>query len=576
MIRVRWNDYIENGEYNMKIVIIGGVAAGTSAAVRARRNSEDAEIIIYDRDVDVAHAGFATHYAVGGRVENMEKLVPYDAQWFKEIYNIDVKTLHEVIDVNPEEKVVRVKNLETNEEFEDQYDTLVFANGAVLGTPPVFRDKSFSNVFRIKTVQYGRELQKYIDEVKPKTAVVIGAGYIGLGVSEQLTNAGLKVRTLDFLKYPMAQLDHDISTYIADILEENGVTFHGNEGVTELQATGEYLDRVITSRGNEYEADMYIVATGVRPNTELAESIGVEIGETRAIKVNEKMQTNIKDIYAVGDVAEAYHAITKKPIYLPLATTASKMGRIAGDVITGGDLTFKGILGTSVVRLFGNTIAGTGMTETRARQDDFEPVVLTSVQSDYLSFMGGENMIIKAIAHPETERLLGFQIIGPSGVERRIDVLATAMTANMKASELFDIDLAFTPPVSTPKDPVMYTGMALTNAIKNSPLMTAEEMYHAIEDKDDIVIIDVRDSEVYENEHLENSINIPLKDVRSRLVELDPNKRIAIYCNSGRTSYTAQRILLNRGFKEVYNLTGGLMSFKNLLHDLDNMNKMNN
>lgn len=559
----------------MKIVIIGGVAAGTSAAVRARRNSEEAEIVIYDRDVDVAHAGFATHYAVGGRVDSMDELVPYDAQWFKDIYNIDVKTQHEVVKINHDEKTVIVKDLQTGEEKTDQYDSLVFANGTVFGTPPVFRDKSFSNVFRIKTVQLGRELQKYIDEEKPKSAVVIGAGYIGLGVSEQLTTAGLNVRTLDFLKYPMAQLDHDISTYITDILEENGVTFHGNEGVTDLQANGDCLESVTTSLGNEFKADMYIVATGVRPNTELAESIGVELGETRAIKVNEKMQTNLENVYAIGDVAEAYHAITKKPIYLPLATTASKMGRIAGDVITGGDLTFKGILGTSVVRLFGNTIAGTGMTEELARKDGFEPVVLTSVQSDYLSFMGGKDMIIKAVAHPETERLLGFQIIGPEGVERRIDVLATAMTANMKASDLFDIDLAFTPPVSTPKDPVMYTGMALTNAIKNSPLMTAVDMHRAIEDKDDIVIIDVRDAEAYENEHLENAINIPLKDVRARLDELDPNKRIAIYCNSGRTSYTAQRILLNSGFKEVYNLTGGLMSFKNLLHDLDNMSKMN-
>lgn len=251
----------------MKIVIIGGVAAGTSAAVRARRNSEEAEIVIYDRDVDVAHAGFATHYAVGGRVDSMDELVPYDAQWFKDIYNIDVKTQHEVVKINHDEKTVIVKDLQTGEEKTDQYDSLVFANGTVFGTPPVFRDKSFSNVFRIKTVQLGRELQKYIDEEKPKSAVVIGAGYIGLGVSEQLTTAGLNVRTLDFLKYPMAQLDHDISTYITDILEENGVTFHGNEGVTDLQANGDCLESVTTSLGNEFKADMYIVATGVRPNT---------------------------------------------------------------------------------------------------------------------------------------------------------------------------------------------------------------------------------------------------------------------------------------------------------------------
>ena len=559
----------------MKIVIIGGVAAGTNAAVRARRNSEEAEIVIYDRDVDVAHAGFATHYAVGGQVESMDELVPYDAKWFKDIYNIDVKTQHEVVKIDHDKKSVTVKNLETQDEFEDSYDTLVFANGTVFGTPPVFRDKSFDNMFRIKTVQLGRRLEDYIKKENPKTAIVIGAGYIGLGVSEQLTKAGIKVRTVDFLKYPMAQLDNDMSTYIADILEENGVTFHGNEGVVELESDGDCLESVTTSLNHVYEADMFILSTGVKPNTELAESIGVEIGDTRAIKVNEKMQTNLKDVYAVGDVAEAYHAITKKPIYLPLATTAAKMGRVAGDVITGGDLTFKGILGTSVVRLFGHTIAGTGMTETLARTDGFEPIVLTSVQSDHLSFMGGKDMIIKAIAHPETERLLGFQIIGPEGVERRIDVFATAMTANMKASDLFDIDLAFTPPVSTPKDPVMYTGMALTNAIKNSPLITAKELHRCIEDSDEITIIDVREENTFNKNHINNAINIPLKELRGRIKELDSEARTVVYCNSGRTSYTAQRMLLNRGFENVTNLTGGNMGYQNLLHDLDNISKMN-
>lgn len=559
----------------MKIVIIGGVAAGTNAAVRARRNSEEAEIVIYDRDVDVAHAGFATHYAVGGQVESMDELVPYDAKWFKDIYNIDVKTQHEVIKIDHDKKIVTVRNLETQDEFEDSYDVLVFANGTVFGTPPVFRDKSFDNMFRIKTVQLGRRLEDYIKKENPKTAIVIGAGYIGLGVSEQLTKAGIQVRTVDFLKYPMAQLDNDMSTYIADILEENGVTFHGNEGVVELESDGDCLESVTTSLNHVYEADMFILSTGVKPNTELAESIGVEIGDTRAIKVNEKMQTNLKDVYAVGDVAEAYHAITKKPIYLPLATTAAKMGRVAGDVITGGDLTFKGILGTSVVRLFGHTIAGTGMTETLARKDGFEPIVLTSVQSDHLSFMGGKDMIIKAIAHPETERLLGFQIIGPEGVERRIDVFATAMTANMKASDLFDIDLAFTPPVSTPKDPVMYTGMALTNAIKNSPLITAKELHRCIEDSDEITIIDVREENTFNKNHITNAINIPLKELRGRINELDSKARTVVYCNSGRTSYTAQRILLNRGFENVTNLTGGNMGYQNLLHDLDNISKMN-
>lgn len=552
----------------MKIVIIGGVAAGTNAAVRARRNSEEAEIVIYDRDVDVAHAGFATHYAVGGQVDSMDDLVPKNPQWFKEYYNIDVHTSHEVTSIDHERKTVFVKNLTTNEEFEDTYDALVFANGTVFGVPPVFRGREFDNLFQIKNVQRGRKLQNYINETNPKTAVVIGTGYIGLGVSEQLTKASIKVRTLDFLKYPMAQLDHDMSTYIADILEENEVKFHGNEGVVELTANGNCLEHVITSQGNDYEADLYILATGVRPNTVLAESIGVELGETRAIAVNDKMETNLPGVYAVGDVAEAYHAITKEPMYLPLATTATKMGRIAGDVITGGDLRFRGILGTSAVRLFGQTIAATGMTELAAREKGYDPVVLTTTQPDVLKFMGGKDMLIKAIADPETETLLGVQTIGPEGVERRIDVFATAMTLGAKVSDLFHLDLAFTPPISTPKDPVMYTGMALTNALDNSPLIMPEDLVRMMEEKEEVVIVDVRNEETYEKEHIEDAINIPLKSLRENIDQLDPEKRTVVYCNTGQTSYNAQRILLNNDFKEVYNLSGGNNNYQIVLKDI--------
>lgn len=552
----------------MKIVIIGGVAAGTSAAVRARRNSEEAEIVIYDRDVDVAHAGFATHYAVGGKVDSMEELVPKTPEWFKQYYNIDVHTAHEITKIDHENKTVYGKNILTDEEFKNSYDVLVFANGTVFGEPPVFRGRSFDNLFQIKNVQRGRKLQKYIDETKPKSAVVIGTGYIGLGVSEQLTKAGLKVRTLDFLKYPMAQLDHDISTHLADILAANDVEFHGNEGVVEISGEDNCLEHVITSEGNDYEADLYILATGVRPNTALAESIGVKLGETRAIAVNDKMETNLPGVYAVGDVAEAYNVITKEPMYLPLATTATKMGRIAGDAITGGNLRFRGILGTSAVKLFGQTIAATGMTEIKAYEKGYNPIVLTNVKPDTLKFMGGQDLLIKAIADPETEQLLGVQIIGPEGAERRIDVFATAMTLGAKVSDLFHLDLAFTPPISTPKDPVMYTGMALTNAIEKTPLVKPEDLVRMVNEHEDVSIIDVRNPESFEESHIEGAINIPWATLRDRIDELDVEKRTIVYCNSGHSSYAAQQILLNNGFKEVYNLSGGNNNYQIVLKDI--------
>ena len=548
----------------MKIIIIGGVIAGIEAALQARRNSEDVSITIYDRDYDIAHTGFATHYVAGGVVENVDQLVLKTPEWFKDRYNIDIRTGHDVTQIDYEDKKILGTNLTSNEEFEDTFDALVFANGSVVTVPPVFRDKEFTNVFTIKSVQNARRLLDFIEKEQPKTAIVIGTGYIGLGVSEQLTNAGINVKTVDFLEYPMAQLDHDTSVHIADILEDNGVSFHGNEGVVELASHNGELDSVVTSQGHEYEADMFIVATGVRPNTILAESIGVETGPSRAIKVNEKLETNLPGIYAVGDVAEAFHAITKDPFYLPLATTAVKMGRVAGDVITGGDMRFTGVLGTSAVRLFDQTIASTGMTEDAARKAGIEPVVLVTTKPAVLEIMGGKDILIKAVADPETEKLLGVQMIGPEGVERRIDVFATAMQLGAKVSDLANLDLAFTPPISTPTDPVMYTGLLLTEAIKKCPLITPEELNEAIENDRELTIIDVRNKDSYEKDHIEGAINIPVDTLRDSKESLNKSDKIVVYCGSGNSSTVAQEILVNDGFEKVYNLTGGLTNYRTL------------
>lgn len=479
------------GVFYLKIIIIGGVAAGTTAAIAARRNSEDAEIIIYDRDVDFNHSGYATHYVIGGKVESMDKLTPRTADWFKKRYNIDVYTNHEVLAIDSDKKTLSGKNLESNQSFETDYDKLIFANGSSPTVPPAFREKEFSNVFTVKNVQGGRELEASIKDIEPENVVIVGGGYIGLGVSEQLTNLGLKVDTLEFLNHPMPAMDSEISMRIEEILKENGVNFHGGDGVVELVSDGKQLTKVITANKKEYSADLFIVATGVRPNTELAESIGVELGTTKAIKVNEKLETNIPDVYAVGDVAQAFHVISKDPIYLPLATTAAKMGRAVGDLLTGGDLHFNGVLGTSVVRMFGYTIASTGLTEKAARLKNHEIVVITNTERSKLKFMGGKDIVIKAIADKETKELLGVQIIGKEGVARIIDVFATAMTFRAKVSDLIQLDLAFTPPISTPVDPVLTTGINLSHGIDKSPLLTAKELEEKIQDVSEVILIDI-------------------------------------------------------------------------------------
>lgn len=551
----------------MKLLIIGGVSAGASAAISARNNSEDAQITIYDRDIDVAHSAYATHYVIGGVVESLDKLTPKSCEWFKQTHNIDVYSQHEILKIDHENKKVYGINLATGEEFEDDYDQLIFATGSSATVPPVFRDKEFSNVFTVKNVQGGRDLEKCIARIQPKDVVVVGGGYIGLGVSEQLTNIGMNVSTLEFLDYPMAQLDNEIAVHIADILKENGVSFYGSDGVTELVSEDGVLKKVITGQGKEYAADLFIVATGVRPNTELAESIGVELGVSRAIKVNEKLETNIPDVYAIGDVAEAFHAITKAPIYLPLATTAIKMGQAVGDLLTGGTSRFKGVLGTSVVRLFGQSIAATGLTERAAREKGLDIVVSTNTNLSRLKFMGGEEILIKAIADRETEEILGVQIIGAEGVDRLIDVFATAITFRAKVSDLPKLDLVFTPPISTPIDPVMSTGARLSSAIHDAPLVTPEQLNEKVDTNDDYLVIDLRPNVEFIKSHILGAINLPMDDFRKSLDQFKQNQNIIVYSLTGINGDVAQKTLLNKGFKNVYNLSGGLVNYNTLHQD---------
>lgn len=548
----------------MKIIIIGGVAAGTSVGAKARRNNESANITIYDKDTDISYGVCGIPYTINDEVENFDQLTPRDSKWFKKRYNIDIKTSHEVTKIDHDKKTVYVKNLETNEEFEDTYDNLVFANGSVFNTPPALSNLSYKNLFRVKNIQRGKELKKYLMDRRPEKAIVVGSGYIGLEVAEQLKLAGLDVKVIDILDAPMSQLDMDMGSRIIDILEENGVEFIGGEGVVELIGD-DYVKKVVTSKDNEFETDLLVVATGIEPNVKLAESIHVHIGKTGAIAVNDKLETNLPGVYAVGDVAESHHAITNKPMYVPLATTANKMGRIAGDAMTGGDLRFQGVLGTSILRLFDQTVASTGLTEKAVREElGIIPTVLMNVKPNKPTYMGGKDMVIKAVADPKTEKLLGVQIIGPEGVDKRIDVFVTAITLNASVSDLFHLDLAYAPPFSTTKDPVAYTGMALTNAFKQAPLITVEELEEFRRLNKEFNLIDVRSEKQFNESHIEGAVNIPLSDIRVKIKEFDRNKPTIVYCNSGTSGNAAQNILIQNGFTDVYNLSGGNKNYQSV------------
>ncbi|GAA4068148.1 FAD-dependent oxidoreductase [Amphibacillus indicireducens] len=545
----------------MKIVIIGSVAAGTSVAAKARRNDETAEITVYNADHDISYSICGIPYFLGGEIDDLATLTPRDADWFKKRYNVDIHTRHEVTAIDSNAKTVTVKNLTTHETKVDHYDTLVLATGASPKVPQI-DGVDQSHVFPVRNIQSAAAIDQYITLNKSEKATIIGAGFIGLEMAEQLTARGLEVTLIEGENQVMPHLDRDMAFRIAEELQKNKLTLLLGESVTQITKK-----TVTTSSGNTIDSDLVILATGVKPNTKLIEGTAIARGESGAIKVNQQMQTNLPNIYAAGDAAESFSVITEKPLYRPLGSTANKMGRIAGDAMTGGTLAHRGILGTGILRVFGLTVGYTGLTEQEARAEGFDIEVLHNIKPAKAEYLGGAEMVIKAIADRRTKRLLGVQIVGEDGVDKRIDVFVTALSFKAKVDDLFHLDLAYAPPFSTTKDPVMYTGMALKNAIDlKNKLITPEELVTRISNGEELQIIDTRATKQYEASRVDGAINLPLAKLRSEASQLNPALTTVTYCNKGVTGNAAQNILINQGFKDVYNLSGGnknYQSFKN-------------
>ncbi|WP_079707851.1 FAD-dependent oxidoreductase [Paraliobacillus ryukyuensis] len=544
----------------MKIIIIGSVAAGTSVAAKARRNNEDAEITIYNADYDISYSICGIPYFLGGEVDELEQLTPRDAAWFKKRYNVDIYTRHEVVAIDSNTKTIQVNSLETEEIKEDHYDTLVFATGA---TPisPAIKGIDQKHVFQVRNIQNTAAIHQFMATNQPRKVTIIGAGFIGLEMAEQLAHKGLDVTIVQRGKQIMSHLDKDMAFRVEEYLRKNNIHLLLHETAANITATSVDLES-----GKSIDTDIVILATGVKPNTKLAQTAGVKLGKTGAIAVNTKMQTNITDIYAVGDVAESFSFITNQPIYRPLGSTANKMGRIAGDVITGGSLEHRGILGTGILRVFDLAVGYTGLNEQEAIAEGFDIEVLHNIKPGNAAYLGGKELMIKAIADRKTSHLLGVQIIGETGVDKRLDVFVTAISLKAKAEDLFHLDLAYAPPFSTTKDPVMYTGMALQNAIdKKNKLITPGELLDRINHGEAFQIIDTRAPKQYDVANVAGAINIPLAQLREKATELDHNLPTVTYCNKGVTGNAAQNVLLNMGFKEVFNLSGGNKNYQSYI-----------
>ena len=438
----------------MRIVIIGAVAAGTSAATEIRRNNKEAEIIIYDKDGYISYAGCGMPFYISGEVENFSDVVPRDAKFFKEKHNTDINIVHEVLSVNPDNKTLKVKNLLTGDILEDSYDKLIISTGA-FSVMPDLKGSDRENVFLLRNINDMNGIKNFIEAKKPKSAVIIGSGFIGLEMCEGFKHLGMDVSIVARSKIAKG-IDNDMYSYIEEHLKEKGVNVYTNTKTMGINDQG-----VVIGDGSIIKADIVLLATGVKPNTALAKSMGVELGVTGAIKVDKHMRTNIEDVYSCGDCIEVFNTINDKPVYRPLGSTANKTGTIAGRNVLGINDEFKGVLGTGIFRVFDITVGMTGLSEEEAVKSGYNVSVSIDKKPNKPEYMGGRPIVIKAVAEKESGRLLGAQLIGYEGTDRRLDVLVAAITLNASAEDLMHFDLAYSPPYSTPRDPLYYTGAKL-------------------------------------------------------------------------------------------------------------------
>jgi NADPH-dependent 2,4-dienoyl-CoA reductase/sulfur reductase-like enzyme/rhodanese-related sulfurtransferase len=554
----RWND-------NMKVVIVGGVAGGATAAARIRRLDEQAEIVVFERSGFISYANCGLPYYIGGVIEDPEALTLQTPESFFSRFRVNMKVRHEVTAIHPEEKTVSVKNLETGEEFEESYDKLILSPGAK-PTQPRFPVADLDKVFTLRTVEDTLRIKEYINESHPKSAVLVGGGFIGLELADNLRELGMDVTVVEYAKQLMTPFDSDMAAFIHNEMRKHGVKLVLGRAVEGLEEADGGVD-VLLKDEQPLHADMVVLAIGVTPDTALAKEAGLELGIKGAIVVNDRMETSISDIYAVGDAVQVKHFVTGQDALISLAGPANKQGRIAADNICGGDSHYTGSQGSSVIKIFGMTAATTGVNETNARKTGLDvDTVILSPMSHAGYYPGGKVMTMKVVFEKATYRLLGAQIVGYEGVDKRIDVLATAIRAGMKATELKDLDLAYAPPYSSAKDPVNMAGFMVEN-IANGVL----KQWH-LEDADrlprdgSVTLLDTRTVEEFAHGHIDGFFNIPVDELRERLGELDKRKPVYVICQSGLRSYIACRILAGNGF-ECYNFSGGFRFYDAVMHD---------
>ena len=549
----------------MKVVIIGGVAGGATAAARLRRLDEQAEIVVFERSGYISYANCGLPYYIGGVIEDPEDLTLQTPESFFARFRVDMRVRHEVTAIQPERKAVSVKNLETGETFEESYDKLILSPGAK-PTQPRLPGVGLEKLFTLRTVEDTFRIKDYIRKNHPKSAVLAGGGFIGLELAENLRELGMEVTIVQRPKQLMNPFDPDMAAFIHGEMRKHGVKLALGHTVEGFEERDGGVDVLLKDEA-PLHADMVVLAIGVTPDTALAKAAGLELGVKDSIVVNDRMETSVPDIYAVGDAVQVKHAVTGQDVLLSLAGPANKQGRIAADNICGGDSRYRGSQGSSVIKVFDLTAAVTGVNEASARRAglDADAVVL-SPMSHAGYYPGGKLMTMKVVFEKGTHRLLGAQIVGGEGVDKRIDVLAAAIHAGMSAIQLKDLDLAYAPPYSSAKDPVNMAGFMIENLSKGVVKQFRVSDVASLPQDGSVTLLDARTEREYGRGHIEGFRNIPVDELRERMGEVEAGKPVYVICQSGLRSYIACRILAGHGY-EAYNFSGGFRFYDAVMND---------
>jgi len=544
-----------------RYIIVGGVAGGATTAARLRRIDESAEIIIYERGEYISYANCGLPYYLGGAIRDRNRLFVESPNSFKEKLNIDVRTLCEVISIDKKKKTITIRDVRDDNETTEKYDKLVLSPGAEPVKPPIEGINS-PKIFTIRNVRDTDAIKSFLDTQNPKRVIVVGAGFIGLEMAENLHKRGVFVTIVEMADQVMTPLDYEMAAEVHQHLKVKGVEFYLKDGVKSFKDTG-YGISIELQSGRIPDADFVILSIGIKPDSFLAEQAGLDIGETRGIKVDKYLNTKDPDIYAVGDAIEFPSPITGKPTITYLAGPANKQGRICADnIVFGNNSEYKGAVGTAVAKVFDITVASTGVSEKVLHREGIEYKSCITHSSSHAGYYpGAAAMSLKILFSPKSGRLFGAQIVGYDGVDKRIDLMASVISRKGTIYDLTEIEHAYAPPYSSAKDPINIIGFVAENILKERTRHLQWNELRAM-DQNKIQIIDVRLPEETALGTIEGSDNIPLQQIRERLNEVRKDRTIVIYCSIGLRGYFAERILRQNGFGDVYNLSGGYKTWE--------------